>query len=66
MSPNVFSLTLKPWFQDPAFVTTALAQRWVTQAQINTMIQALQDAFTGPDAFFALTFCAAVGFVPEA
>lgn len=65
MSPYFFALTLKPWFRDPAFVDTALAQGWVDQSQLDAMFQALEEAFTGPDAFFALTLCAAIGWVPE-
>ena len=66
MSPMMFNNTLKGWFRDPAFVGTALAQGWADQAKLDAMFQALEAAFTGPDAFFALTLCAAIGWAPEA
>jgi ubiquinone/menaquinone biosynthesis C-methylase UbiE len=66
MSPYFFALSLRPWFHDPAFVDTARAQGWADQPQLAAMLQALEEAFTGPDAFFALTLCAAIGWVPEA
>jgi ubiquinone/menaquinone biosynthesis C-methylase UbiE len=65
MSPMMFGMTLEPWFREPAFVDVALAQGWADEAKLDAMRQALKESFTGPDAFFALTLCAAVGFVPE-
>lgn len=66
MSPFMFSITLKPWLKDPAFVNTALGQGWADHAKLDAMTDALQASFESPDAFFALTLCAAVGWVPEA
>lgn len=63
MSPMMFNNTLRGWFRDPAFVDTVLEQGWADQVKLDAMFQALEAAFTGPDAFFALTLCAAIGWV---
>jgi ubiquinone/menaquinone biosynthesis C-methylase UbiE len=60
----LFSVMLKPWFQEPAFVDTVKAQGWADQAKLDAMFDALERAFHSPDAFLAVTMCAAIAWVP--
>ena len=58
-----FELAWRPWFREVAFVHTALGLGWATQDQLEAMIAEMQAWAQRPDAFIALMFCEAVGWV---
>ncbi len=58
-----YELAFKPWLTDPTFVKTALEHKFVDQATLDAMLQACHRWSELPDAYFALTHCAAVGWV---
>lgn len=60
----LFSVMLKPWFHEPAFVNTVIEQGWADQPKLDAMLDALEQAFYSPDAFLAVTLCAAIAWVP--
>jgi SAM-dependent methyltransferase len=60
---QAFALWFKPWLTDATFNQTALEHKFVDQATLDAMLQACQRWSELPDAYFALTHCAAVGWV---
>jgi hypothetical protein len=50
-------------FQSPDFVNLVTDQEWATQAEINEMIEEIKQWGERPDAFSAVMYCAAVGWV---
>jgi SAM-dependent methyltransferase len=60
---QAYELAFKPWLTDSTFVHTSLEHKFVDRATLDAMLQACQRWSQLPDAYFALTHCAAVGWV---
>jgi SAM-dependent methyltransferase len=63
---NAFELIMRPQLQERSFVETAIIQGWADQARLDAMLAAMEAWAARPDAFFALTLCAAIGWVDNA
>jgi len=49
--------------QTPEFVEAALTEGWTTQPQLDALVQGLGEWGDRPDAFAAVMYCAAIGWV---
>jgi len=58
-----WAATLARWFQEPAFVETALGQGWVDEERLDALVTEIRNWGECPDAFFAVMPCAAIGWV---
>jgi SAM-dependent methyltransferase len=48
--------------RDPAVINLVIRQRWVTQSELDEMVAYLMEWGERPDAFFAILYCAALGW----
>ena len=48
--------------RDPDLVQTFTSQGWATQTELDEIVRWIQDWSERPDAFFAIMYCAAVGW----
>jgi ubiquinone/menaquinone biosynthesis C-methylase UbiE len=60
-----FARLIDPLFRDPAFLDVVIGQRWVDRAHLETILAEIRSWAKRPDAFFAITYCAALGWVGE-
>ena len=60
-----FARLIDPLFRDPAFLEVVIGQGWVDRAHLEAILTELRSWAERPDAFFAITYCAALGWVGD-